>query len=188
MRWEVVASLLIPLFFILLWWAQHGKDWNSFFVCLVRLTVCWALVVDLSSMRQHEEWEMSSWQLGMVSGQKIAKGSSSSVPPTDLLILMTLSFVVYQEGKKNHNPEFFHFLSLRTNMHFSHWRFLFILFFRIYVDLPDAENRLKILKIFLTQENLETGFQFDKLAKETEGYSGSDLKVLVHSDSSICGT
>lgn len=45
------------------------------------------------------------------------------------------------------------------------------------MDLPDAENRLKILKIFLTPENLETGFQFDKLAKETEGYSGSDLKV-----------
>lgn len=48
---------------------------------------------------------------------------------------------------------------------------------RIYVDLPDAENRLKILKIFLTPENLEPGFQFEKLAKETEGYSGSDLKV-----------
>ncbi|CAH8385915.1 unnamed protein product [Eruca vesicaria subsp. sativa] len=49
---------------------------------------------------------------------------------------------------------------------------------RIYVDLPDAENRLKILKIFLTPENLEPGFQFEKLAKETEGYSGSDLKNL----------
>ncbi|XP_056848627.1 uncharacterized protein LOC108818667 isoform X2 [Raphanus sativus] len=49
---------------------------------------------------------------------------------------------------------------------------------RIYVDLPDAENRLKILKIFLTPENLELGFQFEKLAKETEGYSGSDLKNL----------
>ncbi|KAJ4886949.1 P-loop containing nucleoside triphosphate hydrolases superfamily protein [Raphanus sativus] len=49
---------------------------------------------------------------------------------------------------------------------------------RIYVDLPDAENRLKILKIFLTPENLETGFEFEKLAKETEGYSGSDLKNL----------
>ncbi|ESQ47918.1 hypothetical protein EUTSA_v10019988mg [Eutrema salsugineum] len=49
---------------------------------------------------------------------------------------------------------------------------------RIYVDLPDAENRMKILNIFLAQENIETGFQFDKLAKETEGYSGSDLKNL----------
>lgn len=49
---------------------------------------------------------------------------------------------------------------------------------RIYVDLPDADNRLKILKIFLTPENLETGFEFEKLAKETEGYSGSDLKNL----------
>lgn len=56
-------------------------------------------------------------------------------------------------------------------------RLLFPVNSRIYVDLPDAENRLKILKIFLTPENLESGFQFDKLAKETEGYSGSDLKV-----------
>ncbi|GMH11924.1 hypothetical protein Nepgr_013765 [Nepenthes gracilis] len=49
---------------------------------------------------------------------------------------------------------------------------------RIYVDLPDAENRMKILKIFLAQEHLEPEFQFDKLAYATEGYSGSDLKNL----------
>lgn len=46
------------------------------------------------------------------------------------------------------------------------------------MDLPDAENRMKILKIFLAQENLEPGFHFDKLANATEGYSGSDLKVM----------
>ncbi|CAA2965484.1 AAA+-type ATPase [Olea europaea subsp. europaea] len=49
---------------------------------------------------------------------------------------------------------------------------------RIYVDLPDAENRLKILKIILAQENLESEFSFDQLANATEGYSGSDLKNL----------
>ncbi|BBG94688.1 P-loop containing nucleoside triphosphate hydrolases superfamily protein [Prunus dulcis] len=49
---------------------------------------------------------------------------------------------------------------------------------RIYVDLPDAENRMKILRIFLAQENLEPGFQFEKLSHATEGYSGSDLKNL----------
>ncbi|CAA2973120.1 AAA+-type ATPase [Olea europaea subsp. europaea] len=49
---------------------------------------------------------------------------------------------------------------------------------RIYVNLPDAENRLKILKIILAQENLESGFSFDQLANATEGYSGSDLKNL----------
>lgn len=49
---------------------------------------------------------------------------------------------------------------------------------RIYVDLPDAENRMKILRIFLAQENLDSDFQFDKLANATEGYSGSDLKNL----------
>ncbi|KAL5554245.1 hypothetical protein UlMin_041646 [Ulmus minor] len=49
---------------------------------------------------------------------------------------------------------------------------------RIYVDLPDAENRLKILRIFLSNENLGPDFEFDKLAHATEGYSGSDLKNL----------
>ncbi|XP_021287629.1 uncharacterized protein LOC110419073 isoform X1 [Herrania umbratica] len=49
---------------------------------------------------------------------------------------------------------------------------------RIYVDLPDAGNRMKILKIFLAQENLGPNFSFDELANATEGYSGSDLKNL----------
>ncbi|WVZ73662.1 hypothetical protein U9M48_021945 [Paspalum notatum var. saurae] len=49
---------------------------------------------------------------------------------------------------------------------------------RIYVDLPDAQNRVKILKILLSKENLESDFKFDELANATEGYSGSDLKNL----------
>ncbi|GFZ15714.1 P-loop containing nucleoside triphosphate hydrolases superfamily protein [Actinidia rufa] len=49
---------------------------------------------------------------------------------------------------------------------------------RIYVNLPDAENRVKILRIFLAKENVEPEFQFGKLADATEGYSGSDLKNL----------
>ncbi|XP_065868956.1 uncharacterized protein [Euphorbia lathyris] len=49
---------------------------------------------------------------------------------------------------------------------------------RIYVDLPDEENRMKILSIYLAQEILEPNFEFDKLANATEGYSGSDLKNL----------
>lgn len=50
---------------------------------------------------------------------------------------------------------------------------------RIYVDLPDADNRLKILKIILARENLESGFALEQLANATEGYSGSDLKVMM---------
>ncbi|KAG6383273.1 hypothetical protein SASPL_156979 [Salvia splendens] len=49
---------------------------------------------------------------------------------------------------------------------------------RIYVDLPDADNRHKILKIILSPESLETGFPLEQLANSTEGYSGSDLKNL----------
>ncbi|KAI5020983.1 hypothetical protein ZWY2020_054393 [Hordeum vulgare] len=47
---------------------------------------------------------------------------------------------------------------------------------RIYVDLPDAQNRMKILKILLAKENLESEFGYDELDNATEGYSGSDLK------------
>lgn len=49
---------------------------------------------------------------------------------------------------------------------------------RIYVDLPNSENRIKILKIFLQQENIESSFRYDELANATDGYSGSDLKVI----------
>ncbi|KAL3824833.1 hypothetical protein ACJIZ3_020862 [Penstemon smallii] len=49
---------------------------------------------------------------------------------------------------------------------------------RIYVDLPDAGNRMKILQIILARENLESGFSFEQLANATDGYSGSDLKNL----------
>ncbi|CAK9147373.1 unnamed protein product [Ilex paraguariensis] len=50
--------------------------------------------------------------------------------------------------------------------------------YMIYIDLLDAENHLKILKIILDKENLQSGFQFEHLSNETEGYSGSDLKNL----------
>lgn len=49
---------------------------------------------------------------------------------------------------------------------------------RIHVDLPDAENRKKILKILLSEENLAPDFKYGELANATEGYSGSDLKNL----------
>ncbi|XP_057772593.1 uncharacterized protein LOC130992111 [Salvia miltiorrhiza] len=49
---------------------------------------------------------------------------------------------------------------------------------RIYVGLPDAENRCKILKILLSKENVEADFSVEQLAEATEGYSGDDLKNL----------
>ena len=43
------------------------------------------------------------------------------------------------------------------------------------MDLPDAKNREKILRVILKDEELEDGFDFAELAAITEGYSGSDL-------------
>ncbi|KXZ51556.1 hypothetical protein GPECTOR_12g519 [Gonium pectorale] len=49
---------------------------------------------------------------------------------------------------------------------------------RIMVDLPDAANRAKILKVIMRDEHLDPSLPMDELAALTEGYSGSDLKNL----------
>ncbi|CAK9236830.1 unnamed protein product [Sphagnum troendelagicum] len=49
---------------------------------------------------------------------------------------------------------------------------------RILVDLPNCENRVKILRVILADEELSQGFDYGELARMTDGYSGSDLKNL----------
>ncbi|KAF9668010.1 hypothetical protein SADUNF_Sadunf15G0082300 [Salix dunnii] len=49
---------------------------------------------------------------------------------------------------------------------------------RLMVNLPDVPNRAKILKVILAKEDLSPDVDFDAVASMTDGYSGSDLKVL----------
>ncbi len=49
---------------------------------------------------------------------------------------------------------------------------------RLLIDLPDAVNREKILRVIMAKEELEVGFDYVALAAGTEGYSGSDLHNL----------
>ncbi|VFQ68635.1 unnamed protein product [Cuscuta campestris] len=49
---------------------------------------------------------------------------------------------------------------------------------RLMVNLPDALNREKILRVILAKEELAPNFDFEAIANMTEGYSGSDLKNL----------
>ncbi|XP_076903132.1 uncharacterized protein LOC143558105 [Bidens hawaiensis] len=49
---------------------------------------------------------------------------------------------------------------------------------RLMVNLPDAPNRAKILKVILAKEDLSPDVDLDAVANMTEGYSGSDLKNL----------
>eukprot|EP00249_Psilotum_nudum_P021318 c28064_g2_i2 orf=544-3357(-) len=49
---------------------------------------------------------------------------------------------------------------------------------RLMVDLPDAVNRAKILKVILADEDLASDLVIEELSVATEGYSGSDLKSL----------
>lgn len=52
-----------------------------------------------------------------------------------------------------------------------------ILFCRLMVNLPDALNREKILKVILAKEELGADVDLEAVAGMTDGYSGSDLKV-----------
>lgn len=45
------------------------------------------------------------------------------------------------------------------------------------VNLPDAPNRAKILKVILAKEDLSADVDLGAIATMTDGYSGSDLKV-----------
>ncbi|XP_010248969.1 PREDICTED: uncharacterized protein LOC104591697 isoform X2 [Nelumbo nucifera] len=49
---------------------------------------------------------------------------------------------------------------------------------RLMVNLPDAPNRAKILKVILAKEDLSPDIDLDVIASMTDGYSGSDLKNL----------
>ncbi|KAK4441764.1 ATPase family AAA domain-containing protein 1 [Sesamum alatum] len=49
---------------------------------------------------------------------------------------------------------------------------------RLMVNLPDARNREKILKVILAKEELAPSVDLEAIASLTEGYSGSDLKNL----------
>ncbi|KAI8721656.1 AAA domain-containing protein [Fusarium sp. LHS14.1] len=49
---------------------------------------------------------------------------------------------------------------------------------KIPIGLPDMKSRSDILRVFLEGEDLEPLVNMDSLARETEGYSGSDLRSL----------
>ncbi|CAI0469935.1 unnamed protein product [Linum tenue] len=49
---------------------------------------------------------------------------------------------------------------------------------RLMVNLPDAPNREKILKVILAKEELGGDVDMEAVANMTDGYSGSDLKNL----------
>ncbi|CAL9046450.1 uncharacterized protein LOC135606707 [Musa acuminata AAA Group] len=49
---------------------------------------------------------------------------------------------------------------------------------RLMVNLPDALNREKILRVILSKEELAPGVDLEVFANMTDGYSGSDLKNL----------
>ncbi|PHU15988.1 hypothetical protein BC332_17193 [Capsicum chinense] len=49
---------------------------------------------------------------------------------------------------------------------------------RLMVNLPDAPNRAKVLKVILAKEDLAQDVDLESVASMTDGYSGSDLKNL----------
>lgn len=68
---------------------------------------------------------------------------------------------------------------LLTYYYFSFDVFVLIIVInRIIVGLPSLENREKILKTLLAKEKVDQGLDIKELATMTEGYSGSDLKVV----------
>lgn len=54
---------------------------------------------------------------------------------------------------------------------------ILVVMYRLMVNLPDAQNREKILRVILAKEDLAPNVDLEAIANMTDGYSGSDLKV-----------
>ena len=46
------------------------------------------------------------------------------------------------------------------------------------VGMPSVDNREKIIRTLLAKEKVDAELDYKELATLTEGYSGSDLKVV----------
>ncbi|KAI1422582.1 hypothetical protein F5Y12DRAFT_799401 [Xylaria sp. FL1777] len=57
---------------------------------------------------------------------------------------------------------------------------------RLYIGMPSAESRERIFQIFLRDESLSPVLDFKKLARMTDGYTGSDIHALCVNAASIC--
>lgn len=57
---------------------------------------------------------------------------------------------------------------------------------KIYIGLPDVESRVRILRLFLKEDELDPEVSIDGLAQVTEKYSGSDLKNLCAHAALMC--
>jgi len=51
---------------------------------------------------------------------------------------------------------------------------------RIFIPLPEKSARKSMLQMFLSKQHcpIESGFDFEKTALDTKGYSGADIKLL----------
>lgn len=48
------------------------------------------------------------------------------------------------------------------------------------INLPNHTERKQILQLLLKNENVSEDLSLDELARRTQGYSGSDLKVHIY--------
>jgi transitional endoplasmic reticulum ATPase len=56
---------------------------------------------------------------------------------------------------------------------------------KVYVPLPDAAARRKLLEIYLSKRPLSAGIDLDALANRLEGYSGADIKYICDRSATI---
>ncbi|KAI1345778.1 hypothetical protein F5Y01DRAFT_322748 [Xylaria sp. FL0043] len=57
---------------------------------------------------------------------------------------------------------------------------------RLYIGMPSEEGRQRIFRIFLRDECLSPALDLKKLARVTDGYTGSDIHALCVNAASIC--
>ncbi|XP_051968189.1 outer mitochondrial transmembrane helix translocase [Xyrauchen texanus] len=57
---------------------------------------------------------------------------------------------------------------------------------RFHINQPNLKQRKDILKLILENENVESAVDFSEIAKETDGFSGSDLREMCRDGALLC--
>ncbi|KAK2876602.1 hypothetical protein Q8A67_020698 [Cirrhinus molitorella] len=57
---------------------------------------------------------------------------------------------------------------------------------KFHIFQPNAKQREDILKLILKNENVESAVDFDEIAKQTDGFSGSDLREMCRDAALLC--
>ena len=136
------------------WVGETEKHIRAAFTLAVKVYPCILFIDEVEALFGHRTSDQHSWERGMVT-----------------------QFLKEMDGLCSHVKSPFVIVATNRPTDLDE-AFLRRLPLKIPFPLPDMSQRISILRLNLSEEDLEDGCEIELLARQTEGYSGSDIRTL----------